>query len=110
MSKNHVGCKHLDYEGPYNNCHIETIKPQGWKYWVRENPPYPDAPVKVQFCKLRGRINSVFECINQGEMSCFEVQEEEKLAPCPACKKPRGEEENGAYICPCPHCGDEAPF
>lgn len=35
---------------------------------------------------------------------------EEKLTPCPECKKPRGEEENGAYICPCPHCGDEAPF
>lgn len=34
----------------------------------------------------------------------------EKLAPCHVCKKPRGEEENGAYVCPCPHCGDEAPF
>jgi len=35
---------------------------------------------------------------------------ERKLTPCPECKKPRGEDENGAYICPCPHCGCEIPF
>ena len=35
---------------------------------------------------------------------------EEKLIPCPTCKKPRGEEENGSLICPCPHCGDKVPF
>lgn len=34
----------------------------------------------------------------------------EKLKPCPTCKKPRGEDEHGSYICPCPNCGDEIPF
>jgi hypothetical protein len=74
--KKHVGCKHLDYENEYHNCHIETIEPQGWKYWVRDNPPYDGAPVKVQFCgQGRGRINGIFQCINPGEMSCYEEQE-----------------------------------
>lgn len=35
---------------------------------------------------------------------------EDPLEPCPHCKWPRGRDENGAYICPCPGCGDEIPF
>jgi hypothetical protein len=72
----HVGCKHLDYEDHYINCEIQVIEPEGWKYWLRKNPPYKDAPTKVQFCKKRGRINGIFACINPGEMSCFEEQKE----------------------------------
>ena len=40
----------------------------------------------------------------------YGYQAAEKLAPCPECKKPRGEDEQGAYICPCPHCGCDIPF
>lgn len=29
---------------------------------------------------------------------------------CPKCKQPRGEDEHGTYICPCPHCGDDIQF
>jgi ferredoxin-thioredoxin reductase catalytic subunit len=32
------------------------------------------------------------------------------LKPCPKCGKPSGEDESGAWICPCLHCGDEIPF
>jgi len=73
----HVGCKHLDYEeGKYINCEIRTIEPEGWKYWERLNPPYEGAPTKVQFCGAgRGRINGIFQCINPGEMSCYEAQD-----------------------------------
>lgn len=35
---------------------------------------------------------------------------EEKLSPCLICKEPRGYDEHGAAICPCPHCGDKIPF
>ncbi len=50
-------------------------------------------------------------CINKGEVSCFEAQDTPvKTEPCHDCKKPRELVEFGAFICPCPHCGDECPF
>ena len=66
-------CKQLDYEGKYTNCEIKDCSPHfpDVKYWQRNHPPYEGAPIKVQFCKLRGRINEVFACYN-GEMSCYE--------------------------------------
>lgn len=85
--RSHIGCKHLDYEdGKYPNCDLITIQPEDWikpppsglsgYYWQRNVVPYEGAPVKVQFCKLRGRINDVFSCINPGERCCFEAKEE----------------------------------
>ena len=77
----HIGCKHLDYDiEKYPQCKIVTIEPEGWKYWKRPlyDPTYPEQPTRVQFCGAgRGRINSIFACINPNEMSCFEAQEEE---------------------------------
>ena len=71
----HVGCKHLDYtEDKFLNCKLCTIEPEGWKYWERMVVPYEGAPVKVQFCKLKGRINEIFACINKDEMMCYEEQ------------------------------------
>lgn len=72
----HLGCKHLDYETKFINCELQTT-PEGWKWWTRRNT-YPGARVNVQFCKLRGRINDVFSCINPNERDCFEAQEKEK--------------------------------
>lgn len=68
-----IPCKHLDYEGDYVDCEIKTCDPHfpAVKYWQRNNPPEGGA-IKVQFCKLRGRINGVFQCHNVGEMSCHE--------------------------------------
>lgn len=70
-------CRHLDYEENYIDCEIKDCSPhfENVKYWERKNPPYPDAPKKVQFCKLRGRINEIFACYN-GEMSCYEPKEQ----------------------------------
>lgn len=67
-------CKHLDYDGEYIDCELKTCAPHypDVKYWQRNNVPYEGAPVKVQFCKLRGRINGIFSCYNVGEMSCHE--------------------------------------
>ena len=75
----HIGCKHLDYETEYTDCKIVTIEPEGWKYWERgptwaASPGNEGDPKNVQFCKLRGRINEIFGCINPGEMGCFEEQ------------------------------------
>ena len=56
----HIGCKHLDYETEYIDCEIRTIEPEGWKYWYRKVVVSEDCPRNVQFCKKRGRINSIF--------------------------------------------------
>ena len=78
----HIGCKHLDYESNYRDCELKTIEPEGWKYWER-GPSWTEGkgnegnPKKVQFCGAgRGRINGIFQCINVGEMSCYEPQGE----------------------------------
>ena len=72
----HVGCKHLDYDGNYTDCKL-IEGPNGWKWWERGEvwTTYDGAPKRVQFCKLRGRINEIFACINPGEMPCYEEQE-----------------------------------
>lgn len=71
-------CKHLDYDVErYPSCMLREI--DGFscqvKYWERTVVPYEGAPVKVQFCKKRGRINEIFACYNEGEMSCHEPEE-----------------------------------
>jgi hypothetical protein len=68
------GCKNLDYrEDQYPSCKL--IKTDiGW-WWERQELQNESDPKKVQFCKLRGRINGIFCCINKGEMNCFEDRE-----------------------------------
>lgn len=71
-------CKHLDYTTDFLDC--ELVELTGFsapvKYWRRTDPPYPDAPTKVQFCgQGRGRINSAFACYTPGEMPCYEASE-----------------------------------
>ena len=74
-------CKYLDYsEGKYTDCKI--IEVPGFscrvRYWERgaswtEGEGNEGNPEKVQFCgKGRGRINSIFQCYNKGEMPCYE--------------------------------------
>ncbi len=75
MSNTYVPCKHLDHdEATYGaSCVLQSIKGTNVKYWQRKTLPYPEAPQNVQFCGLgRGRINSIFQCYNPGEMSCYE--------------------------------------
>jgi hypothetical protein len=51
------------------------------RYWVRgkrwtdNGPGQPPNPSRVQFCKLRGRINGIFDCYNPSEMPCYEAGE-----------------------------------
>ena len=72
-------CKHLDFEDNYSACEL-VEHPMGFKYWKRLAPPYEGAPVNVQFCKRRGRINSMTSCLMPGGcMSCFEGEEDEVL-------------------------------
>lgn len=67
-------CKHLDYETEYVDCEIVEVPGFGCRvrHWKRNDPPYEGAPVNVQFCKLRGRINDIFSCYNKGERGCYD--------------------------------------
>lgn len=68
-------CKHLDYATEnYPTCELKTCDPHfpQVKYFERE-APYEGAASKVQFCKLRGRINSIFDCYQKpGPMNCHD--------------------------------------
>ena len=74
-------CKHLDYDGPYSDCEIVELTNFDCRvrYWKRgpawtEGPLNEGNPENVQFCgQGRGRINSIFECYNDGEMPCYEA-------------------------------------
>ena len=73
-----AGCKHLEYdEKKYPTCELRKIKGcTAVRYWYRTILPYSEAPKYVQFCKLRGRINGVFDCYRPGgNMRCFEKEE-----------------------------------
>jgi len=66
-------CKHLNHDVARNEATIETAAPHypDVRYWVHDGR-------KVQYCKLRGRIKGVFQCWQQGEMSCYDPSEEVK--------------------------------
>lgn len=76
-------CKHLDYDGDYVDCEIKTCAPHfpEVRYWLRgavwtdNGPGQEPNPAKVQFCKLRGRINAIFDCYEPRTMGCYEVEE-----------------------------------
>ena len=71
-----IPCKHLDYDEGAYDAELRTYVPDfpNVKYWYRTNVPYDDAPRRVQYCKLRGRINGIFACYT-GEMPCYEPEE-----------------------------------
>lgn len=78
-------CKNLDYdESHYPRAKLKMLDDQGFpgvKYWDRfeggfitpcEIEKWPNTAINVQFCKLRGRINSIFDCYNAEMMGCYE--------------------------------------
>jgi len=83
-------CKHLDYdEAHYPKCKLKRIDDFEIPifYWDRfeggfitqkELNEYPNTAIKVQFCKLRGRINGIFQCYQEGKMYCYEPDENKK--------------------------------
>ena len=72
-------CKHLDYEKEkYPNYELIDLSPlYPVKYWKRTSGLYEGAPVNVQFCKKRGRINSIFDCY-QDVTECYETENRSK--------------------------------
>jgi hypothetical protein len=75
-------CKHLDYDGNYPTCALVTL-PEGVRYW-RRPLFYEGQKQDVQFCKLRGRINSILDCYEPpGPLSCYEPAPDTAKEPSP---------------------------
>lgn len=84
----HKGCRHLvyDFRGLDPRLKLCSLENAGFAdvwFWnrseiVKELQGFLSEPRDVQYCLLRGRINGIFQCINSGELPCFEAQEEEK--------------------------------
>ena len=55
----------LIFDNIATNCTELVVTPEGWKFW-KHTDPYGYV-TNVQFCKLIGRKQDVFECINDGE-------------------------------------------
>ena len=78
-------CKHLDFnEATYGEAaELRTLTDfEGVvvKYWKRRpHMLHNDAVSSVQFCgQGRGRINGIFQCYDESEMSCYQASEEGK--------------------------------
>lgn len=69
-----IACKHLDYDTEYSNCKRQVLG-SGHVFWLRDVEP--DLPRMVQFCKLRGRINSPQGCTCKQHAHCSEYEDSE---------------------------------
>ena len=71
-------CKYLDYEaGKFRNCELITIEGGAdiIRYWKRgEIWTEGGNPEKVQFCKRKGRINSVSACYTGESGDCYDPE------------------------------------
>ncbi|NCC05821.1 MAG: hypothetical protein EOM37_17680 [Proteobacteria bacterium] len=67
-----TACKHLSYDKDAygQSCALNLLGGDMKAVWNRKNPPYPGAPSLVQFCKLRGRLNSPTACLRKCDAMC----------------------------------------
>lgn len=75
-----VACKHLDYSDNY--IAKKQILGTGKVFWLRE-APYPDAPVMVNFCQKRGRLNSAESCHTPNKAMCSDYEDFEHVVTVP---------------------------
>ncbi len=100
-----VAFKMVDWFNPIPGDDIRNDEVKHWPEYV---------PMLRDFLSVKKYLKedrSYLLLTDFGESFVFRKGEsEEKLTPCPKCKNPRGEDEHGTLVCPCPHCGDETPF
>jgi len=78
MKINFTACEHLDFEPHYGNCKRQLIHIDGTKLcWKRPIPADDERPTLVQFCKLRGRVNSPIGCLDKAGAVCYDFNEVE---------------------------------
>lgn len=77
-----TACKHLSYDKERfgQSCALNLLGGAPTKaVWLRRDPPYPDAPVLVQFCDLRGRLNNPTSCLRKCDAMCSDYVEFEHI-------------------------------
>lgn len=62
------GCAHLDFSDNYSAK--KQILSGGSVFWLRDVSP--ELPSMVQFCSLRGRLNSPESCLCERSKQCSE--------------------------------------
>jgi hypothetical protein len=81
-------CKHLNYDvASFPNCELKRDTNTGVQWWDRsqlvgadELARFPETKVRVQFCRKRGRINSIVDCYEDpGPMGCYEPSDDTKV-------------------------------
>ena len=70
MKVEFFACAELDYEPNYGNCKRQLISSVAKLCWKRANNGD-----LVQFCKLRGRINSPVGCLSKERAVCSDFKE-----------------------------------
>lgn len=88
--------------------HTVHTREKGKRKWIHI-PSQIDGSVNKEVSKVV-QLSEIWEVQKEFWNSIKPGFPENHIVPCPVCKKPRGEDENGALICPCPHCGCEVPF
>jgi hypothetical protein len=84
MEVNFTACEHLDYEPKYGNCKRQLISRGKTKLCWKRPVPTDDIEFSlVQFCKLRGRINSPTGCLDKSSAVCSEFNEVVRVVDVP---------------------------
>ena len=77
-----TACKQLSYDKEKygQSCYLNLLGGAQLKaVWFRRDPPYPDAPVLVQFCDRRGRLNNPTSCLRKCDAMCSDYVEFEHI-------------------------------
>ena len=76
-----TACKHLSYDkDSYGRaCALNLLGSDEKGVWVRKETPYAGAPALVQFCNLRGRLNSPTACLCERAAMCREYSDFEHV-------------------------------
>ena len=76
-----TACKHLSYDKDKygQSCALNLLGGIEKAVWDRKDPPYAGAPTLVQFCNLRGRLNSPTACLCKRDSRCSDYVEFEHV-------------------------------
>ena len=74
MKVKFTGCKHLDFDVEYTAKKKLIYLGETKVFWLRKSYD-PSLPTMVQFCKLRGRLNSPGACLNERNARCSEYED-----------------------------------
>lgn len=76
-----TACKELDFEPHYTATRQAVRLDEVKLFWRRDTAP--NNPIHVQFCKKRGRMNSMLACLSKERQGCSDYEEQEHSVEVP---------------------------